>query len=433
MAYDWQAELRNHLVRPNQDLSQGGQFSIRSGGTIILRKGSNLANLNGDAQFNIDLIEIFTLRSAIDSGGVSINQKLASPYGNRQFSYFTAAICDFHNIPHNFSPPRGLLSEYTDAWERVVGYLEEKYAEQPRPQIPKPTKADRIENAFSVSLQTPLYWLGWLFFLLWLVIAFSGRRPLEGLLFLGGLWLVLCVTLSFLGKLLALPARLALPRRLARFILLTLGNQQQPPTSPPDESPGPPPPGPPPSGEPPLPDGIWLGGLDEEPPAQPQATPAGPPPPVPSPPATPARPAQPAAAAPPEPELPIWPTTPMARLDERQQAILQEITEVAKLLDSAFNIPIINKSVGIDPLLGTVWGLGDAVSFLPATYIILRSTSLGLPSYKLVRMLRNVLIDTGIGLIPIVGQATDFFIKANIANLNIIHEHFGLPPYKRPR
>ena len=123
----------------------------------------------------------------------------------------------------------------------------------------------------------------------------------------------------------------------------------------------------------------------------------------------------------------------MARLDERQQAILQEITEVAKLLDSAFNIPIINKSVGIDPLLGTVWGLGDAVSFLPATYIILRSTSLGLPSYKLVRMLRNVLIDTGIGLIPIVGQATDFFIKANIANLNIIHEHFGLPPYKRPR
>jgi hypothetical protein len=106
---------------------------------------------------------------------------------------------------------------------------------------------------------------------------------------------------------------------------------------------------------------------------------------------------------------------------------------VARLLDSAFKIPIINKSFGIDPLMGMIWGLGDFASFLPATYIILRSTSLGLPSYKLVRMLRNTLIDTGIGLVPILGQATDFFIKANIANLNVIHEHFGLPPYKRPR
>lgn len=106
---------------------------------------------------------------------------------------------------------------------------------------------------------------------------------------------------------------------------------------------------------------------------------------------------------------------------------------MARLLDSAFNIPIINKSFGVDPLLGTVWGLGDFVSFLPATYIILRSASLGLPSYKLVRMFKNTLIDTGVGLIPIVGQASDFFIKANIANLNIIHEHFGLPRYKRPR
>jgi hypothetical protein len=123
----------------------------------------------------------------------------------------------------------------------------------------------------------------------------------------------------------------------------------------------------------------------------------------------------------------------MARMDERQQAILQEITEVAQLLDSAFNIPIINKSVGLDPLIGMAWGLGNLVSLFPATYIIIRSTTLGLPSYKLVRMLRNTLIDTGIGLIPLAGQATDFFIKANIANLNVIHDHFGLPPYKRPR
>ena len=123
----------------------------------------------------------------------------------------------------------------------------------------------------------------------------------------------------------------------------------------------------------------------------------------------------------------------MARMDERQQAILQEITEVAQLLDSAFNIPIINKSVGLDPLIGMAWGLGNLVSLFPATYIIIRSTALGLPSYKLVRMLRNTLIDTGIGLIPLAGQATDFFIKANIANLNVIHDHFGLPRYKRPR
>jgi hypothetical protein len=50
--------------------------------------------------------------------------------------------------------------------------------------------------------------------------------------------------------------------------------------------------------------------------------------------------------------------------DERQQAILLEITEVARLLDSAFTIPLINKSFGIDPVMGMFWGLGNLASLL---------------------------------------------------------------------
>jgi len=115
----------------------------------------------------------------------------------------------------------------------------------------------------------------------------------------------------------------------------------------------------------------------------------------------------------------------------QEKLIIQEITEIVRLMDSAFTIPIIKKSFGIDPLLGLIWGFGDVVAVIPALYIVARSKFLGLPNFKLIKMLRNLGLDAGIGLVPFVGQAADFFFKSNVKNLNIIHDHFGLSPYKR--
>ena len=110
----------------------------------------------------------------------------------------------------------------------------------------------------------------------------------------------------------------------------------------------------------------------------------------------------------------------------RQDAIAR-ITLVAKLMDSAFLIPGLNRRVGLDAVLGLVPGVGDALSAAIASYIIWEARQLGLPRWKIARMIGNVAVDTAIGAIPFAGDVFDVFFKSNQRNLRIIHEHLGTP------
>ena len=104
---------------------------------------------------------------------------------------------------------------------------------------------------------------------------------------------------------------------------------------------------------------------------------------------------------------------------------LARITALTKLLDSAFVIPGTNRRVGLDAVIGLVPGIGDAISTLLASYIIWEARQLGLPRWKIARMMGNVAIDTAIGAIPVAGDAFDLFFKANERNLRIINDHIG--------
>ena len=106
---------------------------------------------------------------------------------------------------------------------------------------------------------------------------------------------------------------------------------------------------------------------------------------------------------------------------------LARITLLARLLDSAFLIPGLNRRVGFDALLGLVPGVGDALSAALASYIIWEARQLGLPRWKIARMVGNVAMDTAIGAIPLAGDVFDVFFKANERNMRIIHDHLGMP------
>ncbi|MBA1156143.1 DUF4112 domain-containing protein [Microvirga mediterraneensis] len=110
-----------------------------------------------------------------------------------------------------------------------------------------------------------------------------------------------------------------------------------------------------------------------------------------------------------------------------QADAIARVTLVAKLLDNAVLIPGLNRRVGFDALIGLVPGIGDAVSAVLASYIIWEARQLGLPRWKIARMIGNVAFDTAIGAIPIAGDVFDVFFKANQRNLRIIHEHLGTP------
>ena len=96
---------------------------------------------------------------------------------------------------------------------------------------------------------------------------------------------------------------------------------------------------------------------------------------------------------------------------------------LSRLLDSAFPIPGTNQRVGIDALLGLIPGIGDLVSTALSSYLIWEARQLGLPRWKIARMIGNVAADTVLGAIPFAGDVFDVFFRANRRNMKILRDH----------
>lgn len=108
------------------------------------------------------------------------------------------------------------------------------------------------------------------------------------------------------------------------------------------------------------------------------------------------------------------------RADERLPARDPWIAHLAYLMDGA--IPIGRWSIGIDPVLGLLPGIGDLISAVISMLIVVRAVQAGIPRVAVARMMTNVAIDTLIGAIPVIGDVFDFAYKANLKNLRIYEQ-----------
>jgi hypothetical protein len=81
---------------------------------------------------------------------------------------------------------------------------------------------------------------------------------------------------------------------------------------------------------------------------------------------------------------------------------------------------------GLNSVIGLAPWAGDAVLVAISLYIVLEASRLGLPRAKIVRMLVNVAVEAALGAVPIVGDLLDVAWKANLRNVDIIDEHFGM-------
>ncbi|HEU4564851.1 MAG TPA: DUF4112 domain-containing protein [Gemmatimonadaceae bacterium] len=106
---------------------------------------------------------------------------------------------------------------------------------------------------------------------------------------------------------------------------------------------------------------------------------------------------------------------------------LASVRAVARLLDDIFTIPGTRIRVGFDPILGLVPGLGDAIGGLLSVYIIVAAARLGAPSDVLMRMLGNVLVDSAVGSVPLVGDLFDVGWRANRRNVMLLEQHIAAP------
>lgn len=101
----------------------------------------------------------------------------------------------------------------------------------------------------------------------------------------------------------------------------------------------------------------------------------------------------------------------------------QRLEMLAKVMDSAFQIPGSNVRIGFDALLGILPGIGDAISAAISSYIIWEAKRLGASKFLLARMAGNTAIDTVIGAIPFAGDIFDVAFRSNLKNLALLKKH----------
>jgi hypothetical protein len=118
-------------------------------------------------------------------------------------------------------------------------------------------------------------------------------------------------------------------------------------------------------------------------------------------------------------------------MDESTRSPLPATRSLTRLLDEAIRIPGTNIRVGLDPLLGLVPGMGDVLGAALSGYVIILASRNGAPPSVLGRMLGNVLIDSAVGAVPLLGDLFDAGWKANSRNLALLERYLEQPSHVR--
>lgn len=102
------------------------------------------------------------------------------------------------------------------------------------------------------------------------------------------------------------------------------------------------------------------------------------------------------------------------------EAAVRRMRAVAYVLDDSVPVPGTDRTVGLDPILGAVPVVGDAVSGAISLYIVLEAARLGVSYGTLLRLIANVAVDVAGGAVPVVGDLFDAVWKANRRNLRLV-------------
>ncbi|HET7842856.1 MAG TPA: DUF4112 domain-containing protein [Xanthomonadales bacterium] len=106
-------------------------------------------------------------------------------------------------------------------------------------------------------------------------------------------------------------------------------------------------------------------------------------------------------------------------------ADVERARRLARLLDTAVAIPGTNIRFGLDALLGLVPGVGDAVGTLLSSQIVIAAARSGVPTLVIIRMLLNLVVDTVVGAVPVLGDLFDVVFRSNQRNLELLERHHG--------
>ena len=108
--------------------------------------------------------------------------------------------------------------------------------------------------------------------------------------------------------------------------------------------------------------------------------------------------------------------------DEAREHLIAIADMLAKALDTAVRIPGTSWSIGLDPLIGLIPGIGDALANLIGTVILGIAVRLRLPRIVLARMSLNLLINGVVGAVPVVGDVFSVWFRSPARNAALLRE-----------
>ena len=94
---------------------------------------------------------------------------------------------------------------------------------------------------------------------------------------------------------------------------------------------------------------------------------------------------------------------------------------IAHVLDTFLKIPGTTARIGMDPLIGLIPGVGDAVSTFMGSVIMIEALRRGVPGQLLIRIGGNMLLNASVGAIPVVGDLFSAWFKSNSKNYAMLH------------
>lgn len=116
-----------------------------------------------------------------------------------------------------------------------------------------------------------------------------------------------------------------------------------------------------------------------------------------------------------------------SRLTENNDKAIKSLRSLSYILDDAIAIPGTPYRIGIDPLLGLLPGGGDYLSAIFSAYIVIQAARMGASRATVSRMVFNIIVDTLVGTVPMLGDLFDFAWKANNKNLELLESTVKSP------
>lgn len=114
-----------------------------------------------------------------------------------------------------------------------------------------------------------------------------------------------------------------------------------------------------------------------------------------------------------------------AATPENELSALRRLDSLARVMDSAFALPLIGTRVGADALLNLLPGAGVIVAKGLSAYLVWEAYRLGVPRAVIARMVGNVVVDLGISVVPVAGWVGDVFFRANLRNVALLRGHLS--------